>query len=351
MPVGRTTARLEVRDTPIVVSLTVVEHAAHDLILGLDFLTANGVTIDWGTGELSLSPSPSVGTNVETDCQSGVVIWDALPPAIPATDGTPRAVLADRHVSVPPRSALFVSVRPSRCVTGPVLVEPNTTMLLDRQLAVARAVVDFGDGSVQVLLTNFRNERQRLTKGTAVGFLEELPCVDVCTASPAGLQGAAGQALPRFTIDPQLPPGDAERLALLLRQYADCFSSTPGVRQTPLTKHRIVMNDDARPVRRTPYRVSAKERDAIRSQVRDMLAEDVIQPSSSPWASPVVLVQKKDGTLRFCVDYRRLNRLTKKDVYPLPRIDDTLDRLRTPVLFVAGPQVRLLANRSRRKGP
>ena len=55
-----------------------------------------------------------------------------------------------------------------------------------------------------------------------------------------------------------------------------------------------------------------------------MIKKDVIQQSNSPWASPIVLVQKKDGTIRFCVDYRKLNAVARKDAYPLPRIDDTL---------------------------
>ena len=58
-----------------------------------------------------------------------------------------------------------------------------------------------------------------------------------------------------------------------------------------------------------------------------MLAHNVIQPSRSPWASPIVIVRKKDGSARFCVDYRKLNAITRKDAYPLPRIDDTLDTL------------------------
>ena len=65
----------------------------------------------------------------------------------------------------------------------------------------------------------------------------------------------------------------------------------------------------------------------------NMLDKDIIQPSVSPWASPVVLVPKKDGTLRFCVDYRQLNSITSKDAYPLPRIDETLDTLAGSVWF------------------
>ena len=65
----------------------------------------------------------------------------------------------------------------------------------------------------------------------------------------------------------------------------------------------------------------------MKDLLTEMQAKDVIQPSQSPWASPVVLVQKKDGSARFCIDYRKLNSVTQKDAHPIPRIGDTLDTL------------------------
>lgn len=96
----------------------------------------------------------------------------------------------------------------------------------------------------------------------------------------------------------------------------------------PLTKHRIITEADARPIWQNPYRVAPKEHEAIQKQMKTMLEDGVIRPSKGIWALPVVLVKKKDGSLCFCVNYRRLNQITKKNIYPLPHIDDSLDRLR-----------------------
>ena len=71
----------------------------------------------------------------------------------------------------------------------------------------------------------------------------------------------------------------------------------------------------------------------VRKQLDDYLAKGFIQPSTSPYGAPILFARKKDRTLRMCVDYRALNKMTKKDVYPIPRIDDLLDRLTKATVF------------------
>ena len=94
-----------------------------------------------------------------------------------------------------------------------------------------------------------------------------------------------------------------------------------------------------------PRRLPFAYREETRAQVDDMLEQGVIQPSSSPCASPIVLVKKKDGKYRFCVDYRKLKKVTKKDAHTLPRIDDLLDALQGSKYFsTLGFAVRVLAN-------
>jgi len=94
-----------------------------------------------------------------------------------------------------------------------------------------------------------------------------------------------------------------------------------------LVEHDIDTGD-ARPINQSPRRPPLAAREAEDEILDEMLTTGVIEPSNSSWASPVCLVKKKDGTFRFCIDYRRVNAVSKKDAYPIPDIQDALDNLR-----------------------
>jgi len=87
------------------------------------------------------------------------------------------------------------------------------------------------------------------------------------------------------------------------------------------------------PISIAPYRMSPLELEELKTQLEELLAKKFVRPSVSPWGAPVLFVKKKDGSMRLCVDYRQLNKVTIKNRYPLPRIDDLLDQLRGAVIF------------------
>ena len=113
----------------------------------------------------------------------------------------------------------------------------------------------------------------------------------------------------------------------LLLEFQDVFVGPDGkVGRTTLLQHSIDTSD-AEPFKCHPRKKSPMEREHIAKEVQQLMEDGFIRPSMSPWGSPVVLARKKDGTLRFCIDYRALNKVTKKDAYPLPRIEECLDSL------------------------
>jgi len=111
----------------------------------------------------------------------------------------------------------------------------------------------------------------------------------------------------------------------MINQNEDIFSKDKNdLGRTGIIKHTIDTGD-TKPISQRAYRVTLKEKEVIKTEVDKMLEKGIIRRSNSPWASPVVLIKKKNGEIRFCIDYRKLNSITRKDSHPLPRIDDMLD--------------------------
>ena len=107
----------------------------------------------------------------------------------------------------------------------------------------------------------------------------------------------------------------------------------PGLPPKRGFEHIIELQKDAKPVITTPYRNPQKYKDEIEKAIQELLAMGHIQPSSSPFASSVVLVKKKDGTMRMCIDHRALNKKTIKNRYPIPRVDELIDELHGAMYF------------------
>jgi hypothetical protein len=118
------------------------------------------------------------------------------------------------------------------------------------------------------------------------------------------------------------------KLSVLLDNYSYIFVSGPNdpLGRTTLAEHSIDTGN-SRPVKQRPHRIPVHLNTVVNKQVNDMIERGIIRSSNSPWSSPIVLSPKKDGDYRFCVDFRRVNSVTKKDTHPMPRIDEILDQL------------------------
>lgn len=123
-------------------------------------------------------------------------------------------------------------------------------------------------------------------------------------------------------------------LQSLLQSYSHLFEPPSGLPPTRACNHVIPLLPGANPVAIRPYRYSPKMKDELEQQVTDMLKQGIIQPSASLFSSPVLLVPKKDGGYRFCVDYRRLNAITQKSKFPVPIFDQLMDELANAKWFL-----------------
>ncbi|GBO44456.1 hypothetical protein AVEN_98108-1 [Araneus ventricosus] len=177
---------------------------------------------------------------------------------------------------------------------------------------VAAALVDMEMEAIPVRVLNLNNKPKILDKGDVIATCE--PVVDI-VACPQEFSGA--QHL-QSTLENLQTLNEEQRTAVrkLLNEFQDLFSTCDvDVGRCNMTQHRINTGDHP-PIKQYPRRLPLPRKEEAEHLVKEMVDNGVIEESSGPWSSPIVLVKKKDGSTRFYVDYRKLNEITKKTVIP-----------------------------------
>jgi hypothetical protein len=119
----------------------------------------------------------------------------------------------------------------------------------------------------------------------------------------------------------------------VLKDYEDAFKEIPRLPPKRDIDFSINLMSGETLVNKTPYRMSTLELNELQMKLEEIMKKWYIHPSVSPWGSPVLFMKKKDGTLILCVNFKQLNKVTMKNKYPFPRIDDTFDQLRGTPIF------------------
>ncbi|UYV79687.1 hypothetical protein LAZ67_18000272, partial [Cordylochernes scorpioides] len=308
---GKCSLEVQIKGLDIIFDFVVAAECSHDVILGWDFFKATDAIIDCGENKLYLSEAEKSHE------------WKDL------------KLCAAMDCVIPPKSFGKIVVT-SQDVFGSrdVVVTGSKRLQLEKGLFIPSSLVRFLHGRAVLWVTNSTHQSQVIPSDMKIGTMQDLEVgsisnLDACSEI-AGKDEVTSPDVRECLISmisTDLEETKKNRLLTCLNEFSDIFDFEK--KSFPVSgeiKHKIDTSDYP-PVRQRPYRVSPAERRVIQSEVEKMMETKIIRPSSSPWASPVILVRKKDGSLRFCVDYRRLNKITKKDVYPLPRIDDALDTL------------------------
>ncbi|XP_041967264.1 uncharacterized protein K02A2.6-like [Alosa sapidissima] len=207
---------------------------------------------------------------------------------------------------------------------------------LPSNLLISSALLPITQGKVNVPVVNVGTEDQwlqpRITLGT-LHIVDPTPCNDQVVSAQSAAASTSASVDFLGLQWPNLSSSQQQEARELLEKYRGVFSEHDGdLGCTVLIQHEIPLVDTA-PVRQRYRRLPPSQFAQVKAHVQELVEQGVARPSSSPYASPIVVVQKKDGAIRLCVDYRQLNARTRKDAYPLPRIEESLDALTGATLF------------------
>ena len=285
-------------------------------VLGYDFLKSHNCLLDIGRSRLNLD-----GRIVEC------ILESTLPSMYRIRVAENTTVPCGTEMIVP---AIIDGTLP-HITKG--MIESEQTQKLNG-LLLAKTIVDPCDKLVPVRVMNVTDKPQVLYEHAHIGTCHAINHMEtlqqdstesrevIHTELPPHLQPIWESCTENLTTD------QASKVKDLLLKHSNVFAKDKNdLGRTDIVKHKINTGDTA-PIKQAPRRLPLAKREIMKTEIDRMLKQGIIEPSQSPWSAPIVLVTKKDGSTRFCVDYRKLNSVTYKDSYPLPKIDESLDTLR-----------------------
>ena len=299
-----------------------VANITDQCILGLDFMDKYGFIINFAGRTLKQGNMEYSLANEEAEAS------------------VRRVVLVD-DVMIPPMSEYIVWAKLDNYPKNQhiAVIEPRREPSLDYIMTGKSLVVTGPRQLVPVRMMNLSESEKLICAGSHIANCEDVDFVKGCEEEIAGGHHSNHKSKNTemqnllTSVKNSTSAAQFTRVKQMLEEFQDIFSAGEGdCGRTTLVKHRIDTGN-AQPIRQHPRRLPLAKVQESSAIIDEMYKNGVIESSHSPWSAPVVLVNKKDGSSRFCVDYRLLNEITKKDSYPLPRIDDTLDTLAGSMMF------------------
>ena len=337
---GQAEVRLRIAEFDILWTVIVARGLSHDCLLGTDFFHQYMCKICYGTGTFMAG---STEVPIRYQKVKPVVGRVVLQSDTEIEPGTER-IIGGRLESGFKRDS-----------GSPGVIERMGTVQNNKEICVGHSLVIPKDGDTPVRVANFTDTPIKLSIGHVIGFYHPLSSLNSeTTSSQVGVKvsqdsqqkcsnqtgdtesrgkeseemGAErdSHSKPNIQFDKSdISETKQERFLSMIDQFSDIFAiDNSDLEKTSLREHTIDTGT-SQPIKRPPRRTPPHQREIIDWQLDDLLKHGRIEPSQSPWSSPVVIARKYDGTFRMCVDYRRLNECTVKDAQPLHRSDDALE--------------------------
>ena len=305
---GKALCTFKVFDETITMNTIITPKQFEEVLLGMDLL--------------------SKLTNKYIDLKTGLLI------SIPRNDlealkhYKELSVKNDGDIIIPPWSEKIAYVKIPFDKAEEILFEPSKGLMTKYTLPMSTTLCIPNDSKIPIRMLNLTNKDLEIKENTTLGTASNIDSV-MTTSIDDKMDKLPFITFEKSSISIQMK----NKLYQLLKKYKAVFAKDEyDLGRTNVLKHEIPL-ESTTPIKQRPYRMEYALREESEKQIKGMLENDIIKPSFSPWTSPVVMVRKKDGTMRFCIDYRKLNAATIKDTYPLPRIDEMLDKLHNSQFF------------------